>query len=1470
MKNRFKYRLLASALSVSMIVSGFGITAMAGEQPSEETVEGDYGPIVSTDEGTIIFDRAITDVALAEVEVEVVAREGGHVIIDPETEEPKIIKGSVYAPDLANDKTGSTYYTNYYLNMNYDKPLIIRRSINLHLNGKNINGNREFGGPTIYVGTGATVNIYDTASNDGYKGTIYGGKPSYAENAGGILVEGELVMHGGKISLNHADEFLLDPEDEDSEKEPGYGGGVNVAGTFIMEDGVITGNTATEGAGVYVDGGTFEMYGGSIENNIAAGDGGGVYVKDGTFKLCGGSVTGNDSSGKGDGVYCENGTVVLGSGKSVINENKGNNLYLEEDAYVQLTSDAGVPDPSSVIRLTAAGDERQFFTSGWGENIGLDKVSEGIFMPDNDSLGTAVVKDDDDKGEIGFGKPEALIKRDDILNNFETVRFALKRAETYDTVTLLSDAEVNEAAEAFTTVSLDLNGHALSSSEDTPVRVTNDEGKIVIKDSSSEKKGYITGTTAGVDVQAGEIVLDGVTVKGSGTGAVVGDGAVLTLNGAVIRDNGSKDIEGGGIDSSGTVNVISGEITGNKSSKGGGISLKNGGLLNVGPGVVMITGNTNESGAADNVYLAEEETYISLAGKLEKGSVIGVGFGFEAAEGGFAHIPFTTGWSTASYGTDRNIFTSDSNPALYVQTMTVEGGAKELCFEDIELKKISLQVKRGSDSVNPYAVKVGDEITIKTTPDNVDKTRLSVEWYRRSSVGGDDTLISSGQTGYTVKAADNDEKIYAFVTYEAEGAEDPIELRSAATGRVGRDYSAYIKDDDPQEDEDGNQIIYVIEMDNFRTPLAGMGFGMDVAEDMLDTPEALVYDAGYYSSGAGADDPALGESDIAVKGQSYEVRMDLFPDQYYTFAPLNRLVLLKDGEKADAKFVSADEENDGFGEPHVIMSYGFKVTDEAYMIDTLSFTGVENKVGAAFNKNIKLETKNAAISAIRYYKASDPTRDISDGTVEDLTDYKLEITVMADENYAFSSPLSVKINGVKDSGVTVERIQNGAESGVIITYPFNSSRKGRFLSRIFLQKFDGSYPEKADIETVVSNEYKEEEANAYKPDRQVGFTLSFRQMVTENQDVIYEYDGTRNSYNIKLDPNGGVMEVKDYSLKLKFGETFPELPPVTKEGSTLYGWNTKADGTGSNYKKDSVVDFDAENDAQITLYANWTGSSSTVSADDVEKLVKQSYEDALAALSGSKTEVDTIGAKDDTALVRQLYSKGKNKLITIVSIPETGGKVTVNAGVKLKVPEGFALNGAPVSKTNGAKLPKLKVSAKGIMTLKPVKKAGEYSFTLVKASTKTVVEVRVVNAMFDKSLKKLAVSTTAKAAADNALSKGGEELTIRTTRIKDDIKNPTGLVSGLWMVGKTKVPNVKPGEETAINVKGVNVVVKADYDGNLILAPAEGSGSGKVPVACMINGKLYKTSIAVTGAPNANQETVRTAYTSAGLLKSVK
>lgn len=170
---------------------------------------------------------------------------------------------------------------------------------------------------TVFIGEHATLTINNIEITR---------RP--ATEGGGVFIYdwGTLIMQSGAIRGHNVSGIQATPGVFQE-----FGGAVtNQQGMFIMKGGVISGNHAFYGAGVYIDGwggaSTFIMEGGSIQNNHAVFSGGGVHI-DGvltSFSMTGGVITDNTAP-RGSGVYSEgqwgwgsvsNG-VVFGVGSSV-------------------------------------------------------------------------------------------------------------------------------------------------------------------------------------------------------------------------------------------------------------------------------------------------------------------------------------------------------------------------------------------------------------------------------------------------------------------------------------------------------------------------------------------------------------------------------------------------------------------------------------------------------------------------------------------------------------------------------------------------------------------------------------------------------------------------------------------------------------------------------------------------------------------------------------------------------------------------------------------------------------------------------------------------------------------------------------------------------------------------------------------------------------------------------------------------
>jgi hypothetical protein len=145
-------------------------------------------------------------------------------------------------------------------------------------------------GSLITVNSGVTL----TLKNITFKGLKAGDGADTADNTAPVIKVngGTLVLGAGAVVRDNI--------------SSGNGGGVQVAsGTFKVDGGEISGNTAAYGGGVY---GTVTISEGKISGNTATATGGGVY---GTANVQGGEISGNTATGAGGGV---NGTINLTGG----------------------------------------------------------------------------------------------------------------------------------------------------------------------------------------------------------------------------------------------------------------------------------------------------------------------------------------------------------------------------------------------------------------------------------------------------------------------------------------------------------------------------------------------------------------------------------------------------------------------------------------------------------------------------------------------------------------------------------------------------------------------------------------------------------------------------------------------------------------------------------------------------------------------------------------------------------------------------------------------------------------------------------------------------------------------------------------------------------------------------------------------------------------------------------------------------
>ena len=250
------------------------------------------------------------------------------------------------------------------------------KTVNLCLNDKVLDL-KKLGNITVAAGT--TLNLYDCSEGT----TRYYNKDATTglwtlntaltsgncSTTGGIITGGTGILignakHGGGVYVDHGTFNMYGGSITGNTAN--YGGGVDDNGAFNMYGGAITKNYATQlGGGINLNG-TFNMYGGEITDNETndGKNGGGVYVNSGSFTMSGGKITDNKATGYGAGVYFNYGTVTLGGTAKITGNIKGwmstsgvligdpQNVYLPKGKTVNLGTGTDAPANGMSIGVT--------------------------------------------------------------------------------------------------------------------------------------------------------------------------------------------------------------------------------------------------------------------------------------------------------------------------------------------------------------------------------------------------------------------------------------------------------------------------------------------------------------------------------------------------------------------------------------------------------------------------------------------------------------------------------------------------------------------------------------------------------------------------------------------------------------------------------------------------------------------------------------------------------------------------------------------------------------------------------------------------------------------------------------------------------------------------------------------------------------------------------------------------------------
>jgi len=249
------------------------------------------------------------------------------------------------------------------------------RTINLNSNGNMFIVNN---GVTLTLDENITL-IGRSANNTSLVRVDSGG--TFIMNGGiisGNTTIGDNIISGGGVYVGSNGIFTMNGGSINGNAVSGnntYGGGVCVGsnGTFIMNDGSINENTANNGGGGVrtFPSAIFTMNNGSINGN-SANSGGGVYV-DGTFTMQGGNISRNTAS-RGGGIFIY-GTATMQGGSISGNtaSNYGGGVYVSDGIFrIVIGTVYGSSESNTSLRNTA--------TTGAALYCSGETVQRGTFI----------------------------------------------------------------------------------------------------------------------------------------------------------------------------------------------------------------------------------------------------------------------------------------------------------------------------------------------------------------------------------------------------------------------------------------------------------------------------------------------------------------------------------------------------------------------------------------------------------------------------------------------------------------------------------------------------------------------------------------------------------------------------------------------------------------------------------------------------------------------------------------------------------------------------------------------------------------------------------------------------------------------------------------------------------------------------------------------------------------------------------
>ena len=497
----------------------------------------------------------------------------------------------------------------------------------VNMEGTEISGNHasESGGGLAVHGTLTMSKKEDkitkitgnTASNDGGGIFVTGSDGNITMTAGGIISDNTASDGGGVY--NEGGTITFTGVTVSGNQSTQYGGaGINNKGTATLDSCSISTNTAaSDGAGIYSEG-PLDITGSTFENNVTQSSGGALRVFSNVATLTNCTMKSNTASNYG-GAICvsDSGTVSIVGGDTITENtayNGGSGMWLTGDGWLTEDGPLNITGVNTINKNVASDiyltEGKVIYITG-SLGSGTQKSQIGVMLEKQSGIFTS----DYDRYNSGVDPAEYFIP--------ETGCSAVKTTD--------GEGKIIASKWGYIQYQIDNSGQEDVISIETDITAAPDDvalnvpaGKKITINLNGHKldRGLeapadgghvfsVSGNLTVMDGQGGGKICGGYGNSTCG-GVYVTDNGVFTLKGGSIT--GNRGEYGGGIyvqGSGASATIEGGSIEGNSATKGGGICAE--GNVNIKSGAVISNNSAREGGG---IYIGENGELILEGGRI--------------------------------------------------------------------------------------------------------------------------------------------------------------------------------------------------------------------------------------------------------------------------------------------------------------------------------------------------------------------------------------------------------------------------------------------------------------------------------------------------------------------------------------------------------------------------------------------------------------------------------------------------------------------------------------------------------------------------------------------------------------------------------------------------------------------------------------------------------------------------------------